>query len=179
MRTFLAIELPQKVKDSLQSQFEKLYQQYPDIRWVSPENFHVTLYFLGEIDSPEGAIKKIGEAIYDIPRFHLYSSKAGVFIKHKITLYLGFQRNKILERLVDAVREKFQLPTDKKFVPHLTIGRYRIPSKQQYLLMKKKLKNLQADIDFEIDKIILFESILESQKPVYKKLAEFALLEKP
>lgn len=179
MRTFLAIDLPQKIKKSLHSQLGKLYKEYPDIRWVSPENFHVTLHFFGEIGDPKREIEHIEESIYDVPSFHLYSSEAGLFIRHKITLYVEFQRNKTLERLVKAVREKLQLPHDKRFVPHLTIGRYRIPSKQQYLLMKKKLKNLQIDIDFEINTIILFESILESNKPIYKKIAKFSLLEKP
>ena len=176
MRLFLAIDLPSKSKTQLESQLKNIYKNYPDFKWVSKESFHITLHFFGEVNNPEKIIKKIKDTVYDQAVFYLYSLNADLFLRKKITIYLGFQRSKNLEKLVDSLREELGIHEKMKFVPHLTIGSYRIPSKQQYLLLKKKLKNLKIDIEFKVTKLILFDSLLTSKKPVYKMVAEFPLL---
>ncbi len=50
MRTFIAIELPQGIKDSLSRLQEELKASGADVKWVEPNNIHLTLKFLGEID---------------------------------------------------------------------------------------------------------------------------------
>ncbi len=176
MRLFLAIDLPDKVKSSLTQQLKNIYREYPNFKWVSTENFHITLLFFGEANNSETIINKIREATYDEGKFYLYSLNADLFLKHKIILHLDFQRSKELERIVEKLREEFNLNEKQKFVPHLTIGRYRIASKQQYLLLKKKLKHLKIDIEFKVNKLILFDSLLTSKKPVYNRIMEFPLL---
>ena len=49
-RTFIAIELDAKLQAELQKIQEKLKEVGADVRWVKPENIHVTMKFLGEID---------------------------------------------------------------------------------------------------------------------------------
>ncbi len=176
MRLFLAIDLPTETKKTIEKELRPLHQQYPNFRWVEQNNYHLTLHFFGDVKSPDGIIRFMNELVYDIPSFYLYSSKLGLFIKDNITLYIGFHRNKTLEGLVKRIKEKSALGTSRKFVSHLTFGRYRIPSKQQYLLLKKKLKNFVLDIEFKVQTITLFESIIGTPKPVYKKIAEFPLL---
>lgn len=175
MRLFLAIDLPAKAKHKLYNQLRSLREDYPDFRWVGEENYHITLHFFGEKSSADKIIGQINDSIYDTAPFHLYSFNTDLFIRGKIIIHLSFRRNKILERLVEELKNRLSLPSETRFVPHLTIGRYRIPSKQQYLHLKKKLKNLSIDISFEVTKLILFDSILESQKPAYKVVAEFPL----
>ena len=175
MRLFLAIDLPPASKQKLHDQLKSIYQEYPYIRWVGQENFHITLHFFGEVNKADTIIKGMHDIVYDVPSFQLYSGETDLFIKNKITIYLGFARNKILEKLVEDIKARLAFPSEVKFIPHLALGRYRIPSKQQYLLLKKKIEHLKIDIDFTISHIILFESILETQKPVYKKVAKFSL----
>ncbi len=175
MRLFLALDLPKEAKQKLASQIVKLQEEYPYFKWVSKENYHITLHFFGSQFKPPFLIRKINEAIYDSNQFRLYSLHADLFLRGKITLYLGFQRNKELESIVYKIRKSLRLDTTGRFIPHLTLGRYKVPSKQQYLHLKKKIRNLNVDIEFKIPKLILFNSLLETPKPLYEKVAEFPL----
>lgn len=176
MRLFLAIDLPEDIQTKLDKKLDAFRKEYPYLSWVSKENFHITLQFLGEVDTIEKIVPKIETAVYDIPSFYLYTSEADLFINNRITMYVTFNREKKLELLADKVREQLEMREDKKFIPHLTFARYRVPSKQQYFLIKKKLASLELDIEFLVNKIYLFESILGGKKPIYEKRAEFMLL---
>ena len=142
------------------------------------ENYHITLHFFGEINNVEKIKKKVEEAIYDVESFRLYSLGADLFIKNKILLYIYFKREKKAEALESKIKNIFQIKDKKKFIPHLTIGRYKVPSKQQYINLKKKLNQLSIQIDFPINKIYLFQSNLSQGKPIYKKIATFPLLKR-
>lgn len=48
MRTFIAIELPKNIRDSLEKLQEQLKKSEADVKWVAPDNMHLTLKFLGE-----------------------------------------------------------------------------------------------------------------------------------
>ena len=50
MRTFIAIELPKVILDSLALLEERLKNTEADVKWVEPRNIHLTLKFLGEVD---------------------------------------------------------------------------------------------------------------------------------
>ncbi len=175
MRLFLALDLPKEAKRKLAKQVEGFQKEYPYFRWVSEENYHITLQFFGDQFDPKFLIKKIGDALYDSKSFYLYSLHGDLFLRHKVILHLTFQRNKELESIVSKIQNELGMESARKFVPHLTLGRYKIPSKQQYLLLKKKLKNLKLDIEFKTSELVLFDSILETPKPLYEKVAEFPL----
>lgn len=175
MRLFLAIDLPASAKSKLNQQIETLKKDYPQFSWVSPENFHITLHFFGDIKKIDNIKKKISEAVFDVNNFSLYSLGADLFMNQKIVLYIYFKREKKVEAIVSRVKQLFQIKEDKKFIPHLTIARARIPSKQQYLNLRKKLHKLQTGINFPVSKIYLYQSILTASKPQYKRMATFFL----
>lgn len=177
MRLFLAIEPPPKVKKHIFEQLEVLYEEYKQFSWTPPENYHITIHFIGESEDAKYIIKKVETALYDAPSFYLFSQSAELFIQKKITLYISFQREKKLEGVADSIFDIFVPGTKLKFVPHLTVGRYKIPSKQQYLLLKKKMFNLPLDVEFEVRKVVLFDSIVTGKYPHYKKIHEFDFLQ--
>jgi RNA 2',3'-cyclic 3'-phosphodiesterase len=176
MRLFLAINLPPKIKKQISNQIARMKIEYPDFNWVGENNFHITLFFLGEIMGPEKVIRKIKDALYDQEMFYFYSTEAGLFMNGKIVIYLGFRREKKTEELVEKVKQAFQIKDTKRFVPHLTLARYRIPSKQQYFVLKKRLRSLKIDVEFPVRKLILFQSVLGAGHPLYKKIKSFELL---
>lgn len=180
MRTFLAVEIPDTIKEKLFKQIASLRRDYPQLSWVAPENYHITIQFLGEIAEPKKIITKIEDALYDAESFTLYSLGTGIFIDRKILLYADFQRQKKLEVVAEKVKNIITMPGNNgkqyTFIPHLTIARSKIPSKQQYLLMKKKLEQFEIDLEFFVDHITLFESNLEAQAPLYKKIVDFPLI---
>lgn len=180
MRLFLAIDLPEKIEEELNSQIDDLRKQYPDFNWVSKENFHITVHYFGETNKLEKIKEKIKDLLFDRERFYLYSMSVDVFANHKLVIYLEFKREKRLEDVAEIIKNNFDGNeyNNKKFVSHLTLARGRRSSKQQYFALKKKMARTDINISFKVNKLILFESILEERKPIYKKLASFKLLER-
>jgi len=178
MRLFLAIELPKKVKEELNLQLEKIKKEYPQFVWADPENFHVTVHFFGERNDLEKIKKRIKDIIWDQISFYLYSFSLDVFVNHKLVVYLTFHREKKIEELAKKIKKNFDnnYVNDRKFILHLTLARGPRSSKQQYFVLKKRLEKIDIDISFPVKKIVLFESILQGNKPVYNKLAAFNLL---
>ncbi len=177
MRLFLAISLSQKTKKLLSEQISRLKLDKPDFQWVSQENYHITLFFYGDINDLEKIKKELKNILYDQESFHLYSAKVDLFMTNKILIYLGFRREKKIEALEEKIRRKLgDFQKEVKFIPHLTLARCRIPSKQQYFVLKKRLSKLNIEIDFPVKKLTLYESILAGKQPNYKKIEEFTLL---
>jgi len=178
MRLFLAIELPRKTQQIINDCLKDLRKNYPDFNWVTSENYHITLYFFGETEKKEEIVERIKKNIFDQESFHLYSGYLNLFMRKKIIIFLDFLREKKLEDLVKKINKEFyfDFSQQKKYLPHLTLARCRIPSKQQYILLKKRLRQINIKADFPVKKIALFESILSGKRPVYKKIHIFNLL---
>ena len=170
MRIFLAIDLPTKTKKDLEEQLKEMRLEFPQFSWIPKENFHITLHFFGEVTKIDQLIDRLSEQLYDKESFYLYSTDADLFINQKIVYYLNFRKEKKLLKIEKAVADI------KGFIPHLTFARYRIPSKQQYFVLKKKVARLKIDIEFPVKHLILFESLSHGKYPLYKKLARFPLI---
>lgn len=176
MRLFLAIDLPKKTKKDLSDQISQLKLDKPDFQWVTQDNYHVTLFYYGETNDLEEIKKELKDIFYDQESSHLYSAKVDLFMSKKILIYLGFSREKKIEKLEEKIRQKFSsFQKEVKFIPHLTLARCRIPSKQQYFVLKKKLSKLNVEINFPVKKLTLYENVLGNKLQVYKKIAEFPL----
>lgn len=179
MRLFLGLNLPQEVKDTLYSQIEPLRRAYPEFRWVTSPNYHITLFFLGNTHSIDRITKDVEETIFDIETFRMYSQDVSLFMRENITLYVGFAKNHTLLDIVKRLKARWNLYEKHSFFPHLTIARTRIPSKQQYLLIKKKFTKHTVDIEFDVSRLTLFETVMEKDQPQYNILKEFPLLPRP
>lgn len=180
MRLFLAIELPEKIKDKLDGEIDAIKKQHPDFNWVSHENFHITVHYFGETNKVDRIKEKIKDLLFDREGFYLYSTKGDVFANDKLVIYLNFRREKKLEDLAEIIKNNFDGNeyNDRKFIPHLTLARGRRSSKQQYFVLKKRMLKTDIDLAFEVKRLVLFESILKGRKPIYKKLASFKLLDR-
>lgn len=179
MQLFLAIELTTEIKEQLHEQLLPLEREYPQFIWVPKTNYHLTIEFFGEVEYPEALKRKIEDLLYDQDEFYLYAQGLDLFMSTKITIYLNFMRQKELEGLVDKVRNDFVTATPrKKFLPHLSLSKYKIPSKQQYLALKKKLERFEVDLEIPVKEVVLFQSLLGNRFPEYKKIAAFPLLPK-
>jgi 2'-5' RNA ligase len=178
MRLFYAIDISLKIKKQLASQLKEIQKEYPEFRWIPLENYHITLHFIGEVSNKQKKeiIKKTKDILFDQEEFYLYSFNLALFMHNRILMYVTFHREKKIEQLVETLKKIFA-PNDKinKFIPHLTFARYRIPSRQQYLLLKKRLKKTKVEISFLVKKITLFNSVDNGKFPEYKKVKSFSL----
>lgn len=177
MRLFLAIVPTDTIKKEIDNQLFNFKKEYPQFNWTPVDNYHITLHFFGDVENKNKVIDKLEEIMFDQESFYLYAFKADMFAKHKITMYINFRRQKNLEEIVKRVKNTFYLPEQRleRYVPHLTFANFRIPSKQQYFVMKKRLSKIDIDISFPVKKLYLFESILGGKLPVYKKISSITL----
>ena len=125
MRLFVALDLP----PALRTRLSFLCGGLPGVRWVPPENHHVTLRFIGELplwraEEVDGALAKIRA-----PGFTLELAGVGAFNKagRVSALYVGVERNPALEHLQAKVERALQHAgiegERRRFVPHVTMAR--------------------------------------------------------
>lgn len=174
MRLFLAINLPRDAKNSLAAQIEPFQKEYPVFDWVQPANYHLTVQFFGETPKSQEIIEKTKEFLFDQDPFYLYAMNLDFFLSKQITIYLAFRRERLLEDLIAKARNTFgqEFTETRNFIPHITIARCRIPSKQQYFHLMKKIQKIDIDVEFQVKEVTLFESIISNRKPVYREIVK-------
>lgn len=126
MRLFIAIHFPEKVKDRLESGINTLRKQGRRASWCRRENLHLTLEFLGELDTPEKAIAAM-EQIRAMP-FSLAFGASGRFRHREGDIFwLGFQPNESLLQLQKQLHRALRaqgIPLESRpYRPHLTLAR--------------------------------------------------------
>jgi len=173
MRVFIAIELPENIKEELEKLVISLKRSISNVKWVEKENFHITLRFIGEVDKDKVLqIEKILDEVGS--RFSPFEAELSGLGKFPHVLWVGIEKgNNILKDIAYAIegsllREGFQ-PSDKLFSPHITLGR-----------VKREIKKLPIEksfgpLSFTVDSITLMESQLFPTGPVYSpiKIAKF------
>jgi 2'-5' RNA ligase len=187
MRTFIAIELPREIKSFLAELQNKLKESGADVKWVEPQNIHLTLKFLGEIDEKKlNAVTGITENVTkDKKAFPIRLSSMGAFpnIDYPRIIWIGIDKGdieakQIAEELEDNLT-KIGIPKeDRPFSSHITIGRTRSTQNRNKLVWEiKNLMNIsgQKNLEFAVTKITLFESNLTPKGPIYKTLKEASL----
>jgi len=184
MRTFFAIELTDEVRKELSSIQERLIEANADIKWVKPENIHLTLKFLGDIN--ESQVEKIKSILDETAKNHkaFKSSlfKIGAFpkLEYPRVIWVGIDENcSIIEEIaikIDDACEKLGFQKEERqFSAHLTVGRVR-SSKNKAVLREKILSTEIRPISFPVTKLTLFQSTLTPQGPVYTSLHESQLI---
>ncbi len=184
MRAFIAIELPKEIRDSLGGIQEKLKVSGADVKWVQPQNIHLTLKFLGEIN--EERLSKINLILDTLAKdkksFSIRLASLGAFpkIDYPRVIWTGIDEGesetKELARALEEKIEKIGIPKeDRPFSSHITIGRTRSNLGKDKLVAG--LKNLQdyfaeTPKEFTVNKITLFKSTLTPQGPIYEVVKE-------
>ncbi|MDP4012696.1 MAG: RNA 2',3'-cyclic phosphodiesterase [Candidatus Nanoarchaeia archaeon] len=171
MRIFIALELESDKLRQLQNQFEM-----EGIK--SAKALHITFKFFGEIDEVlvEKIKQKLGEIKFDY--FEIETTKIGIFPEtgNKINVvWVGIKSDKLLE-LQNIIDEKLSdlVPKEKRFNPHITLGRVKFVIDKKALL--DTIKNVKVDQEkFLIKEFKLIESILTEEGYMYKDIAKFKL----
>ena len=158
----LMIELSDETRKQIVEQLADFRKLYPQFQWEKIENYHILVHSFGEFSDKKSSIKLLETALYDKNIFYLYSFEVALTIGNNIVLYLDFRREKEIERISESINGS------EKYVPRLLLAKYKIPSKQQYFVIKKRLSNLEVDISFKVNKLSLFEG--EKRTRVFKLL---------
>lgn len=184
MRTFIAIELPEEIKDALAQLQEDLKKSGADVKWVEPKNIHLTLKFLGEIDEikAQNIIKIIEEIAQGLNSFKARISSVGAFPKLNFprVIWAGVDEGdeeicKIASGLEQPIAKLGIPKEDRKFSSHITIGRTRSTLNREKLvqeLSRLATESGQVNLEFTVTKITFFKSTLTSGGPIYEALNE-------
>ncbi len=185
IRAFIAVELSEQVKKEIIRVVGILKKNGENIKWVRPENMHLTLKFLGNVkkDRIPEITRKMEEAAKGIKAFDIRVNGIGAFpdMLRARVLWAGIDNlgGKILELLAEKIDEKIILTengTEKHvFKPHLTIGRVK------HIKNRKGFGKAAADINIKpvsmgISCICLFSSRLTPSGPEYEKLSVVELV---
>jgi len=171
MRLFLGIDLPESTKTALWNQLDPLRKEHPEYQWIPQENYHITLDFLGDQYSGDDISTKVNSILYDLPHFFLYGRTLSIFLYQNVKMYVEFYREKKLEELYRKITNLFPMNKYIKddFIPHISISQSRPSSKQQYFALQKRLNQMEINIEFQVKKIVLFQSIIIDKTRRFKK----------
>ena len=152
------------------------------IRWVVEENLHLTLRFLGDVDSTqiEKVIQALDEYCETRNRFSFQLEKLAYFKKQRKPAVI-FIDTSIRDKLVEFAHGLDQnlvdigFPPNPKFTPHLTLGRIKYLKDPEafYDLLTSMQKTTVQQVD--VGQIVFYESILKPEGPIYQVIRKFDL----
>lgn len=184
LRTFIAIEIPTEIQKILGQIQLQLKDTGADIKWVQPSHIHLTLKFLGEI--PENKVpivtKTLEKIIPSFSRFSIELKQLGAFprIDQPKIIWIGIEKGrdetiKLANTLEEALFQEGFPKEERSFSPHLTLGRQRSTTHADKI--SKKIKDFQAHQELTpvIHSVVLFQSTLTPQGPIYSPLAKIFL----
>lgn len=176
MRIFIAIDLPEKIKEELYDIERKI--KGINGKGVEKENIHITLKFLGEIQ-PD-FLEKIKEKLQNVKykKFYIRIGSFGMFNDRVLWMGIskGFEDIINLHNLIDEELSKLKIERDYNFQPHITLYRIKsINSKKDFEQSLKYLEKYKSD-DILIDRFYIKQSILSYQGPTYLNVSEYKLL---
>ena len=175
MRSFIAVKISTGQRQKIADLIGDLRASEARVKWVRPENMHVTLKFLGEVDErnlPE-IFDSFEKSLTNDQAFAFNIQNIGCFpnIRRPRVIWVGIERGKdelkVLAKKVDNLMSEFGFEREKRgFSPHLTIGRV------------KDTRGIESvtgrfdGIDFNtescvIDEVVFFQSILRREGPTY------------
>ncbi len=188
IRAFIAINLPQKIKQKLQDVSNLFREHLKDTRtrvaWVNYESIHLTLKFLGSIENilVDPIIQRLEKATLDINPFIITLGDIGVFPNQNLprVIWIGVKEGAeqicLLQKSVeDAINDLGFKSERGKFSPHLTLGRIKgLGSRGEVLRALHSLKGVEIGA-LEIVQVYLMKSKLTPKGAIYTELGSATL----
>lgn len=182
MRTFIAIEMAPGIRRALGGVIGELKQTLGRQGWVRPENLHLTLKFLGEIEPNDimPISNKLEAITAAMKPFHLEAAGIGCFPDERrprvIWAGLGgdLDTARTLVRTVDDALAAIGYPRERKpFSPHVTLARVRTAIDTEALAAARERYRTARFGSLVCDHLVLMESHLGSGGSHYTPLATF------
>ncbi len=180
-RSFIAVNIPNDVKQVLGNWIENLKKNLKtDIKWVDPENFHLTLHFLGYLE--EKQLDKVRNILQNsIFKTEIVLKITGVdcFPNQNTPKAMFFkceekQNNDLvgLQKIIEQALRYMQIEINEKpWQMHLTFARTKAPIKLPASFNKKV-----PDLEFNVEYIDLIKSVLTPTGPEHTVLNKYSLI---
>lgn len=184
IRAFFAIKIPTTMQDTISkiSSHLKKEAHLSQIKWVKPENLHLTLRFLKSI-TKEQCIKisqDVAIKLKSMAPFTIEFSDLILFPNAEFPIALVLKPSPITQLLalsltIDECVIQNEVSKEKRpFNPHLTLAkiRNRLPSRTIAEILKK---TVISNLALEVDSVTLIKSQPTAQGSNYTKIASFSL----
>ncbi|MCP4004034.1 MAG: RNA 2',3'-cyclic phosphodiesterase [bacterium] len=180
LRTFIAVPLPESVRDSAAEALADARVALGErARWTPAENLHLTLKFLGDVDRDQlpKLIQRLQAKLAGVAVFEAALGGLGAFpnAREASVLWLGVTTGLSdlakLARKVDAASKVVGVAREKRpFRAHLTLARLRTPERVDVERMKAP-----EEVPFRVEQVILYESRLSPDGARHVPLAHLPL----
>jgi RNA 2',3'-cyclic 3'-phosphodiesterase len=185
VRTFIAVGLDKSVRDRVLALQEALAGTGAEVKWVEPENLHVTLLFLGEVDDRDlpAVCRVAAECAGRQAPFTMSVEHAGCFPnpRRPRTLWVGAgQGTQELVALHDALEPPLlelgcYRREERQYTPHVTLGRVKGDRSTDPLTQALTKNAKWQGGATEVREVLVLSSELTSQGPVYTVLSRAKL----
>lgn len=183
MRIFIAVELPGSVVEHFEMLQNRMKGMLENVRWVNPASIHLTLKFLGDIDSDtqETLSRAVRKHTVSQKAFTLSLAETGAFPNMTrpriIWIGLGGDRESLsgLQQRIESELDGLGYGRENRsFRPHLTLGRVTSPlGVVPGLKEAMECKNTGEAPSFSVEGLTLFKSDLQPQGAVYTPLERY------
>ncbi|MCF7857755.1 MAG: RNA 2',3'-cyclic phosphodiesterase [Candidatus Cloacimonetes bacterium] len=182
MRLFVALDLPDEIREGIIGVINNLQATcYSDVKWVSPENLHITFQFIG--DTKEEDVPEINKSLTanfsEVANLEFSEPKLEIIPgRDPKVIWISLENNeqnlaKASRRLKSKVREMGYKIDSRKLNFHITLGRIkkRLPENliNQILTTELKLNN------FNVAKVTLYKSLLKPSGPRYIEIFDLKI----
>lgn len=183
IRCFLALPVSPAVQSAAASLIADLQSEASDVKWQDPKKLHLTLKFLGSVESE--TVQRISEALIALARYHsafdmIYDGLGGFpSLDHPTVLWIGTRPNEPLQRLYrdieDVVTQFGFVRDDRSFHPHLTLARIKRTKHLRRLTAKLKSLTLEPVL-MRCTELLVMRSELHPDSSRYTVLQSIPLL---
>jgi len=181
-RTFIAVNIPKEVKQVLGNWIENLKKDLKaDMKWVDPENFHLTLHILGYLEEKQlDKVRSILQSSVFKTDIVLKIKRADCFPNQNRPRVLFFkceekQDNDLigLQKILGQALRYMGIEIDERaWQIHLTFARIKTPINNLPTSFNKKV----PDLEFKVEYIDLMKSVLSRQGAEYTVLNKYPLI---
>ena len=176
MKIFYAVNFDEQTMLALKKLQDELRPQVYRGRWAPPENFHLTMHFVGEIQENElpHFKKALDDSVKGMEAFNLRFTSYGSFrrgLQDLIYIKVKYSGDSML-LISEELRKNAGRGDDTEMTPHITLVRRAEMNHNTLKVLKKKRFELPA---VEISSVELMESRKINGELTYIQLHTAAL----
>jgi len=189
MRLLVSVDIKAETKNKIAAIQSVLKKNCSGVKWTLPDNLHLTLKFLGEVDDGRKDLitEKLKQAVAGVNKFKIDFEKIGVFPNETAprVLWLDVGEGKMelgnLAQKIDSLLMATCAPGFEKekrpFAAHFTLGRFKSPLNNEKLFDIIKKMTIEKISD-AVESVYLIKSTLTPRGPIYEVIEKFQLEEK-
>lgn len=179
MRLFVGLAVDEAVKDTLERLTLRLRAKDDRLRWSTPDQWHVTVVFLGEVDDEArvrlvrelGGVRQAG--------LRLRMGRLGVFERSGILhaeVEVSAELLRLYEAVAAAVRRVGLAAEARPYRAHITLARARNREGRKAIArLRRSAEQQRLNARWETEEFLLYESQLSPTGSRYVALERFAL----